>query len=1057
MVQATATLETAQLMLDAAPVAVYWAREDGSFAWVNRSACDMLGYTRAELLALDIFSLDADMSRRYWVSYWAALNTQENVTLERRHRRRDGSLVPVEVDIRHLELRGEALHFSFVRDLTAQKQAAQLQRNREQYMTALFRESPMPQLIVDPENLQIVDANRSAATFYGYEPLTAISLSEINVCADTHRLSDPDRVGDSHFSRVSHRLASGETRDVHVYSGLIEHGGQTLLHLSVEDMTPLYAFQHELETYRDQLERLPVGVYRATPGADGVFVNANAALCSLLDIRSKAGLVGRRVSDFHSSVSAHSQLNDLLMHDGDLRREERQMLTATGRKLCVELSVRRIETATGTVFLEGAIRDITARKQAEEEREAAFARLHDALHAAPIPIMLHREDGTVEEVNAVWCNLSGYRKDELQTLSDWTRLAFGDRSEVVLNHIKRLHRQREPSEDGDYRIQCRDGSFRIWAFYSATLKATGPSDRLMISTAIDVTEEREKQREARQAAAILHSAAEGITVTGPDRRIERVNPSFTRITGYTLAEVMGQNPSILSSGQQDAAFYRTLWAQIDRVGHWQGEIWNRRKNGEIYPEWLSISAIRDARGRVINYAAVFTDLTELKRFQSNLQHLQNFDPLTGLANKQTLIDITEGAIHLAGAERREIALLVCGLDRFHRINETFGHQTGDKILQLLAAQMQHLAGDDTEVARLGGDHFALLVCNNTNDQSLSDLLLRLRGMAAQAFTVDDGKPINVSFSTGVARYPSDALSAVDLLRGAETAMFQAKQENPGFHAFFDGSSTEISQQRLLLEIDLRRALQHDELEVFFQPVVCVNDNTIIGAEGLARWQHPELGAVSPEVFISIAEESGLIGSLTETLLSKAARAISDLSRRVGTPLRLAFNISAIQLNQKNFVEETLLALKNAGLAPDAFELELTESTLMQRVREVPRILQKLRERGVSISIDDFGTGFSSLAYLQEISAQTLKIDKRFISDCVANKASRQLVSSIIAMGHALDMQLIAEGVEDQQQLDLLASLGCEYYQGYLFSKALPVAAFESLLLHPGERRNHSPK
>lgn len=1045
-----ATFETAQLMLDYAPVAVYWLREDGTLAWINRGACEMLGYSRAELLALDVFAVDADMSPDYWSSYWTDLDTRDSATLERRHRRSDGSVFPVEVNVRHLELRGEPLHFAFVRDLTEQKRAAELRKNREQYMTALFRESPMPQLIVDPDNLQIVDANLSAASFYGYEPLTAVSLSDIDTFSGDTLQAELAAARNSHFSRLRHRLASGETRDVHVHSGLIEHNGQTLLHLSVEDMTPLYAFQHELEAYRDQLERLPVGVFRATPGADGVFVSVNEALCNMLHVSSKTELVGRRASEFQPEMSAHGELSNLIMEAGDVRRVEREMVSATGLRICVELSARRIVTAAGKIFIEGAIRDITARKQAEKEREAAFARLHDALQAAPIPIMLHREDGTVEEVNDVWCNLTGYRREELSTLADWTQLAYGDRSDGVLQHIKRLYGRRERTDEGDYVIQCRDGSFRIWAFYSATLDAPERADALMISTAIDITEEREKQRKARQAEAILQNAAEGMVITGPDRMIERVNPSFTRITGYASSEVVGQNPSVLSSGQQDGAFYENMWAQIDRAGHWQGEIWNRRKNGEIYPEWLSVSAILDPKGKLVNYAAVFTDLTELKRFQSSLQHLQRFDPLTGLANKGTLLDLIETAMQSAHADKREIALLVCGLDRFHLINETFGHKSGDRVLQKLAEQMKRIAGDDAEVARLGGDHFALLAPNSINDEALSDLLLRLRSVTAESFEIDDGKPVNVSFSTGVARYPADALSAVDLLRGAETAMFQAKRENPGFHAFFDGRTTQSTQKRLLLEIDLRRAIENNQLQVFFQPVVSVHDNNIIGAEGLARWHHPELGHVSPEIFISIAEESGMIGSLTEILLSKAARAIGDISRRSGIPLRLAFNISATQLNQKNFVEKTLLDLEAAGLAPESFELELTESTLMQGLGEAPRILEKLRERGVSISIDDFGTGFSSLAYLQEIKAQTLKIDKRFITDCVSNKATAQLVRSIIAMGHSLDMQLIAEGVEVSEQLDLLASLGCEYYQGYLFSKALPIAEFESLLM---EHRN----
>lgn len=633
----------------------------------------------------------------------------------------------------------------------------------------------------------------------------------------------------------------------------------------------------------------------------------------------------------------------------------------------------------------------------------------------------------------------------MRTLKDWAQLASGSCASAAQDLVNRLKGEADGAADRDQVIHCKDGSERIWSFHSSALESSEQPDGLLISTAIDVTEEREEQRQARQAEAILQSAAEGITITGPDRNIQRVNPSFTRITGYSMAEVVGRNPRVLSSGRQDSAFYEEMWRQIDELGHWQGEIWNRRKSGDVYPEWLSISAIHDADGKVINYAAVFTDLTELRRFQSSLQSLQRFDPLTGLANKATLLDIIADAIESAAKTQTPLALLVFGLDRFRLINETFGHQVGDNILKQLAEEMQRVAGDDTEIARLGGDHFALLAINNINDSALADLLLRFRSVSAEPIRVDAGKLINVSFSTGVARYPSDAQTAGELLRSAETAMFQAKQHNPGLHAFFDGTATETAQKRLLLEIDLRRAIEREEVDVYFQPVVSVAGNQIVGAEGLARWHHPEFGPVSPETFISIAEESGLIGPLTETLLKKALRLMVDLTRRHCRPLRLAFNFSASQLNQPNFVEKTLRDLAAAGLAPDAFELEVTESTLMQRVSEAPVILANLRGHGVSISIDDFGTGFSSLAYLQEINAQTLKIDKRFINDCVTNKGSAQLVRSIIAMGHALDMQLIAEGVETKAQLGLLKKLHCEYYQGYLFSKALPMKDFEALL------------
>ncbi|MFO8046995.1 MAG: GGDEF domain-containing phosphodiesterase [Halomonas sp.] len=308
------------------------------------------------------------------------------------------------------------------------------------------------------------------------------------------------------------------------------------------------------------------------------------------------------------------------------------------------------------------------------------------------------------------------------------------------------------------------------------------------------------------------------------------------------------------------------------------------------------------------------------------------------------------------------------------------------------------------------------------------------------------KTIYLSFSTGIARFPADAQSAPDLLRSAETAMFKAKRENPGGHVFSDDTKNDTTRKRYLLEIDLRHAIENDALDVYFQPVVSVADNRIIGAEGLARWHHPEHGPVSPGIFIPIEEEIGIIGPLTDKLLNRAAGLIADLSNRTYTPLKLAFNISAMQLTHDDFADRTLSSLSAAGLSPKHFEIELTESTLMQQMDGARAMLAQFRERGASISIDDFGTGFSSLAYLQEIKAQTLKIDKHFIDDCVDNKSSAQLVQSVIAMGQALNMKLIAEGVETSEKLELVASLSCDYYQGYFFSKAVPIEQFQELVM-----------
>lgn len=391
----------ANRMLDAAPIGAYWTRKDGTFAWVNQYACDMLGYTREQLLALDIYAVDADVTPEFWASYWDEVDSRKISRLERSHRRSDGSLVPLEITVRLTTYSGESVHFAFARDLTEQKRAEKLQRDREQYMAALFNDSPMPQLIIDPGDMRIVDNNSAADTFYGFDELRGRGISSINTLSPEEIRQEMQAAAtrERHFFRFRHRLASGNIRDVHVYSGPIQHNDRSLLHSSIEDMTPLYAFQHELEGYRDQLERLPIGVYRTTPGPSGVIVSVNQAMCEILDVDAKADLIGRPASDFHPDASARAELSDLILEVGEVRKIERELVTAKGRRIFTLLSLRAIDDAGGDVFFEGSIQDITGRKRAEQQREAAFQRLHAAIHAAPIPIMLHHADGTIEEIN----------------------------------------------------------------------------------------------------------------------------------------------------------------------------------------------------------------------------------------------------------------------------------------------------------------------------------------------------------------------------------------------------------------------------------------------------------------------------------------------------------------------------------------------------------------------------------------------------------------------------------------------------------------------------------
>ncbi len=913
-------LETIRLLLQEAPDAVYWTRQDGSFGYVNRVGHERLGYTREALLALRIFDVDIDLDPDSWHRYWQESIRHETITLERRHRHKDGPLVPVEVKVRPVVQDGEPLHFSFVRDL----------------------------------------------------------------------------------------------RD-----------------------------QRRLEVYKKLIDHLPIGIFRTTPGPEGSIVTANQALAQILEFRDAEALIGARPVDFYAKRSDRRMFSTRVQDRGEISRMEVELITARNNRIHVALTAHRSLDENGQTVFDGAMEDITESRITRQQQRQVLERFQNAIEHAPIPIMLHRADGAVETVNRVWCELSGYSRKQLQTIEDWTRLAYGKRAQAVIENVARLSESRGPTDEGDFEITCADGTQRVWRFNSAPLEGADSSNRLIMSAAMDVTLEKQQHERMRQAETIIQSALEGIIITDAERNIERVNPSFTRITGYSAEEVVGKNPRILSSGRQDRDFYRRLWAQIERSGHWQGEIWNRRKNGEIYPEWLSIMAIHNRRGETVNYAGIFTDLTELKRSQSSLERLQRFDPLTGLLNREAISEFIQQHIERGEAAGPLITML-CGLDRFHRLNESFSYAVGDQVLKTLAARLEQFSTSGVEVARVGSDRFVVVLRGTADDSATSRLIAAIQQRLCSPIELENQPPITVQSSTGIARYPEDGSSALELLRNAETAMFHAKQHQRGRLAWFDPVQSEKAQQKLLLEIELRKALENKRLDVHFQPLVRIIDNQIIGAEALARWSHPERGMISPELFIGIAEESGLIGELSAQLLARAAEGMAEIQKSCDTPLLLAFNISATQINDAEFAGSILEALTKAGLRRDLFELELTESTLMSQAAQPATTLKQLTTAGIRISIDDFGTGFSSLAYLQDIHAHTLKIDQRFVNEIESGGAGKRIVASIVAMAQALGMRVVAEGVETDAQLDYLREIGCDYYQGYLFSKPVPIDEFAGL-------------
>ena len=545
-------------------------------------------------------------------------------------------------------------------------------------------------------------------------------------------------------------------------------------------------------------------------------------------------------------------------------------------------------------------------------------------------------------------------------------------------------------------------------------------------------------------AAVVFESQEGMFVTDAARVILRVNHAFTAITGYTAQEAIGQTPGLLSSGRHDAAFYTAMRDSLAGTGAWQGEVWNRRKNGEVFPEWLSINAVNNEAGEVTHYVSSLTDITARKAADDKLKHLAFYDALTGLPNRRLLMNRLEKARAASCRHNRQGAVLFIDLDKFRLVNDTLGHDFGDLLLQLVAHRLLACVREGDTVARLGGDEFVVMLEDLSEGpvDAASETRAVGENMLAslnQHYRLN-GHDYHSTPSIGITLFAADHLESVDeLLRQADMAMFQAKTQGRNTLRFFDPVMQASVMARVALENELATALLENQFLLYFQAQVS-GDQLMTGAEVLVRWQHPQRGIVSPVEFIPLAEETGLILPLGRWVLETACVQLALWAGEPAlAPLTLAVNVSARQFRQHDFVEQVLATLARTGANPKRLKLELTESLLVTNVEDVIGKMNALKARGVGFSLDDFGTGYSSLSYLKRLPLDQLKIDQGFVRDILINPNDAAIAKMVIALADSMGLGVIAEGVETEAQRALLASQGCHAYQGYLFGRPVPVA------------------
>lgn len=580
-------------------------------------------------------------------------------------------------------------------------------------------------------------------------------------------------------------------------------------------------------------------------------------------------------------------------------------------------------------------------------------------------------------------------------------------------------------------------SVALWLLASTALLFVNRA-RLLGSIGLGARLRREDRQRLRMAEAVFDSTLEGVLVTDRDGLIVHVNRAFMRITGYQEDEVLGQRPSKFKSGHHGPAFYQGIYAALAATGEWSGEIWNRRKQGEIYPQWQTIRAIRDEQGQVSHYVAVFSDVSAIKHSEQELAYLAHHDPLTGLPNRLLFNDRVEQALSAAQTHKQGCALLLMDLDHFQSINDGLGHTLGDQLLKRVGERLSALLGTGVTLARLGGDEFGVLLERCQQVGQAADLARTILEHMKAPFDCD-GHRLSISVSIGIGLFPNDARSAEQLLRNADAALYKAKGNGRAGYALYTEELTAHAQQRVETASELRRALEQDELRVYFQPVHDLASGARVGVEALVRWQHPERGLVPPGEFVPVAERTGLIAEIDLWVLRQACRQMVRWQAEGQALQFVAVNISSRLFSQRGLYLDVAQVLAETGMNPTLLEVEVTESAVMDDPEISLEQLHRLRELGLRLAIDDFGTGYSSLLRLKRLPVQKLKIDQGFVAGLPEDDDDIAIVRVIIALARSMNMQVHAEGIEQAQQAEFLLEQGCELGQGYWFGRPVPAA------------------
>ena len=738
-----------------------------------------------------------------------------------------------------------------------------------------------------------------------------------------------------------------------------------------------------------------------------------------------------------SIISINEQLPLLLVSQFELTSDQRRLLDDkfTEQLLLSQLTPTLVDRTISSIYFEAQLK----------ANQDANQRVKAILDVVSEGVMVCDEKGSIIFMNPIAETM--FRTKEMDVRhKPLTELLAGRQVESIGKFFSSDKAHNNVLIKEVQGVRKNEGEFPAELVISRALLM----DELVYTCTVrDITHIKLRDQEFNLAATIFESHT-AMLITDKDGIILRVNPAFTQITGYAAEEVIGKNPKILQSGHQSNDFYKKFWKTINETGKWEGEIWNKRKDGEIYPEYQTITAVVNRNGEITHYVATFQDITERKQTQALIEHQAFYDALTNLPNRRLILDRLNQELSAARRHNFIGALLFLDLDHFKTLNDSMGHAVGDTLLQQMASRLLGQVRKEDTVARLGGDEFVVLLANLGSDEHVAGQLANTIATKIHKCLVEpydlQGNSLKFTSSIGISLFPFDNENADDVLKHADSAMYRAKHLGRDAICFYKPSMQEDADRRLKIERELRLAIENKEMALYYQPQFS-RDGQIVGVEALIRWNHPEEGIILPREFIALAEEVNLIQSIGDWAL---ATAVQQYMRWKNSGIfrgeeYVAVNVSPKQLQRADFVSDVNRLLIANEMPPKNLKLEITESVLMSDLREITAKMHELKEIGVTFSMDDFGTGFSSLTYLKRLPFDQIKIDKTFVRDAAQSINDAAIVETIIAMAEHLSLDVIAEGVETQEEMEFLHEKGCRGYQGFYFSTPLPVTSLETFM------------